>query len=97
MQEYARETDAAYTLANWQGVVDRTKEGLKRISQIVRDLREFARDSDKDWHEVDLNAGITSTLNIVKLRASRKHVSIESDLDPLASVQCDPGTSIKSC
>ena len=54
------------------------------------DLRDFARDSDKDWHEVDLNVGIESTLNIIKLRASRNKVLIETDLGPLPRVQCHP-------
>jgi two-component system NtrC family sensor kinase len=90
VHEFADEIDAPYTLANLDGVLARSKDGLKRIQQIVRDLREFARDSDKDWHEVDLNAGIESTLNIIKLRAVRKKVAIETDLHPLPRVQCHP-------
>jgi two-component system NtrC family sensor kinase len=90
VHEYADEIDAPYTLANLDGIVARSKEGLKRIQHIVGDLREFARDSDKDWHEVDLNAGIESTLNIVQLRAARKKVLIETTLGPLPRVKCHP-------
>jgi len=90
VHDYANEVDAPYTLANLDGILARSKDGLKRIHQIVRDLREFARDSDKDWHEVDVNAGIESTLNVIKLRATRKKVLLETDLDPLPRVQCHP-------
>jgi signal transduction histidine kinase len=90
VHEYADEIDAPYTLANLEGILARSRDGLKRIQQIVRDLREFGRDSDKDWHEVDLNAGIESTLNIVKLRASRKKIDVHSDLGPLPPVRCQP-------
>jgi two-component system, NtrC family, sensor kinase len=90
VHEYAQEIDAPYTLANLEGILSRSKDGLKRIQQIVGDLRDFGRDSNKDWHEVDLNAGIESTLNIIKLRASRKKVNLESDLDPLPHIPCQP-------
>jgi len=90
VHEYADEIDAPYTLTSLEGILARSREGLKRIQHIVGDLREFARDSDKDWHEVDLNAGIESTLNIVQMRASRKKVQIETTLGPLPRVKCHP-------
>lgn len=90
VRDYAAEIDAPYTLANLEGILARSRDGLKRIHQIVSDLRSFARGSDKDWHDVDLNAGIESTLNIIRLRATRRKVLIETDLDPLPSVQCSP-------
>lgn len=90
VRDLAEEIDAAYTLANLEGILARSKEGLKRIEQIVRDLREFARETDREWHRVDVNAGILSTLNIIRLRATKKNVQIETDLDELPCVQCQP-------
>lgn len=90
VRDYAAEIDAPYTLANLDGILSRSRDGLKRIHQIVSDLRAFARGSDKEWHEADLNTGIESTLNIIKLRATRRKVLIETDLDPLPYVQCSP-------
>ncbi len=87
---YADEIDAAYTLANLEGLLNRSRVGLKRIHQIVRDLRDFARGSDKDWHEVDINAGIDSTLNILRFRAVSKKVELDQDFDPLPPVRCCP-------
>jgi two-component system, NtrC family, sensor kinase len=86
----ADEIDAAYTLANLEGLLQRSRDGLKRIQQIVLDLRDFARGSDKDWHEVDLNAGIESTLNILHLKAANKKVQLDKDLGALPPVRCCP-------
>ena len=36
---------------------------MRRIQQIVKDLRDFARLDESDLHEVDLNAGIQSTVS----------------------------------
>jgi signal transduction histidine kinase len=85
---YAAEIDAAYTLANLGGVLARSEEGLKRIRQIVKDLRDFARLDERDLQEADLNAGIASTLTIVRGRAAKKGVGLESDLGPLPPVLC---------
>lgn len=90
VQQLAEEMDAPYTLENLRGLVVRTSEGLKRIQRIVNDLREFARGADRDWHEVDLNEGIRSTLNIIHIRASNRHVTLEQDLGPLPAIRCQP-------
>jgi two-component system, NtrC family, sensor kinase len=90
VRAYAEEIDAPYTLANLDGLLCRSREGLKRIHQIVRDLRDFARGSDKDWHEVDLIAGIESTLNILRFRAAAKKVEFEKQLEPLPPIRCCP-------
>jgi two-component system NtrC family sensor kinase len=88
--DHAAAIDVPYILANLPGILARSRDGLKRIHQIIRDLRDFARDSDKDWYEVDLNEGIASTLNIIKLQASRQRVTMETDLGPLPHVACQP-------
>ncbi|MDB5353261.1 MAG: sensor signal transduction histidine kinase [Planctomycetota bacterium] len=82
--------DLEYTLGNLPGLLNRTRDGLKRIQQIVKDLRVFARLDESDLNEVDLNAGIDSTVNIVLGHAKKKQVKIELDLNPLPAVACFP-------
>jgi two-component system, NtrC family, sensor kinase len=89
--ELSEQVDIAYTLGNVQEMLGRSREGLKRIQQIVRDLRDFARLDESDLHEVDLNAGIQSTVNIILGHAKKKQVRIETQLDPtLPPVACQP-------
>jgi signal transduction histidine kinase len=83
--------DLGYTVGNLGGLIERSHEGLRRIQQIVRDLRDFARLDESDLHEIDLNAGIESTVNIIRGAAEQKHVEIELDLERLRAVACLPG------
>jgi len=82
--------DMDYTLENLPGLLDRTRDGLRRIQQIVKDLRVFARLDESDLNEVDLNAGIESTVNIVLGHAKKKQVKIELQLQALPLVTCFP-------
>jgi two-component system NtrC family sensor kinase len=82
--------DIDYTLKNLDGLLQRTRDGLNRIQQIVKDLRAFARLDESDLNEVDLNAGIESTVNIIQGHAKRKQVQIETDLGTLPAVTCFP-------
>jgi PAS domain S-box-containing protein len=87
----SEQVDIAYTLSNVQEMLNRSRDGLKRIQQIVRDLRDFARLDESDLHEVDLNAGIQSTVNIILGHAKKKQVKIETHLDKaLPPVACQP-------
>ncbi len=80
--------DLEYTLGNLQGLLARTREGLKRIQRIVGDLRIFARLDEGELDDVDLNAGIESTVNIVLGNAKKKQVTIALDLQPLPTISC---------
>jgi signal transduction histidine kinase len=70
-------------------LLKRTAEGLKRIRQIVNDLRLFARLDEGEVNEADLNAGITSTATITKGHARSKDVTLKLELEPLPRVTCN--------
>jgi PAS domain S-box-containing protein len=80
--------DLDYVHDNLPGLLNRTREGLKRIQRIVSDLRVFARLDESELNEVDLNAGIDSTITIIVGNAKKKDVTIERDLAPLPPVRC---------
>ena len=72
IKELAERMDLTYTQQNMRELLERSREGLRRIQQIVKDLRDFARLDESDLHDVDLNAGIQSTVNIVHGKAKKK-------------------------
>lgn len=76
------------TLATLPDLLGRTAKGLKRIRQIVGDLRLFARLDEGELNEADLNAGIQSTATIIQGHARNKDVSLALELDPLPKVTC---------
>jgi signal transduction histidine kinase len=90
VRAYAEATDAGYTLANLEGLLARSGDGLRRIQQIVKGLRDFARLDGHDLLQVDLNVGVESTLNIARGRDVKKNVRLQADLRPLPPVRCYP-------
>ena len=90
IRDLAEQVDLAYTLDNLDGMLARSREGLRRIQQIVKDLRDFARLDDGDLKKADLNAGIESTVNIIRSQARSRGVALEVDLSPLPEVTCYP-------
>jgi PAS domain S-box-containing protein len=83
--------DVNYTLEGLDRLTSRSIEGLKRIRQIVGDLRDFARLDENDVSEVDLNDGIRTTVNIISGRAHDQGVELVLDLSPLPRFAGSPG------
>jgi two-component system, NtrC family, sensor kinase len=80
--------DLNYSLDNLPRLIERTREGLRRIERIVKELRLFARVDEGDWNEVDLNPGIELSINMVKGYARKKGVRITMDLGVLPTIRC---------
>jgi two-component system NtrC family sensor kinase len=90
IRQSAERVDLSYTISNLSDLIDRSREGLKRIQQIVKDLRDFARLDESALQEADLNAGVESTINIVRGHAKKRQVQIFTDLHPLPHLRCYP-------
>ncbi|HYT88823.1 MAG TPA: ATP-binding protein, partial [Gemmataceae bacterium] len=90
IQELTEEIDLPYTLKNLDEVLERSREGLKRIGQIVQGLRDFARLDESDRDEVDLNAGIESAVSITRATAAKRQVELVLELTPLPRMACQP-------
>ncbi len=88
--QVAGELDLDYTLGNLPRLIDRTREGLRRIERIVKDLRLFARVDEGEWNEIDLNPGIESSVNMVMGYARKTGVRLASELAPLPPLRCKP-------
>jgi len=82
--------DVPATRADLGELLTRSRDGLKRIEQLVKDLRDFARLDQSAWDEADLAAGIGSVLSVIRGRADRQEVTLTSELAPLPRVWCHP-------
>jgi PAS domain S-box-containing protein len=83
----------SFTINELGDLLASCREGLVRIQQIVRDLRDFSRqESVGDVEEsANLNSGIEATLNIARGQAAKHGIEIERDLAPsLQPVHCRP-------
>ncbi|MEZ4409194.1 MAG: ATP-binding protein [Polyangiales bacterium] len=82
--------DLGYVKGRLPGVFKSTREGMRRITQIVADLRVFARLDLGDSEEADLHAGVSSTLHILRVRAEGRGVALVADLGRPVRVRCQP-------
>jgi len=87
----AAEADLAYFQTNFVRTCDKTLEGLQRVRDIVRNLRDFARLDEAEFKEADLNAAMESAMEMLRYEFKQKEVRLETDFRPLPPVPCHPG------
>ena len=90
IRDLAEEVDLPYMLGNLDGLLDRSRDGLRRIQKIVEDLRDFAHLDEADLKEADLNAGVVATVGMMRSLADERRVALETDLAPLPRLACYP-------
>jgi signal transduction histidine kinase len=90
-ERLTEEADLAYFRAHFGRTCDKTLEGLQRVRDIVRNLRDFARLDEAEFKEADLNAGLESAAEILRHEIRSKDVRLETDFRPLPPVACHPG------
>jgi signal transduction histidine kinase len=86
-----KEADLCYFRDTFARMCDKTLEGLHRVRDIVRNLRDFARLDEAEFKEADLNAAVQSALEIVGHQAREKGVRLDTAFEPLPPVLCHPG------
>lgn len=85
------EMDLPYLQQNLPRLFEKSLEGLQRVREIVRNLRDFARLDEAEFKEADLNAAVESTLEIIRHELRTKEIQVERALEPLPPVLCHPG------
>jgi two-component system, NtrC family, sensor kinase len=70
-------------------LINESLEGIARVRRIVQDLRDFSRSADSEWQEVDLHAGLESTLNVVGNEIKDK-AEVLREYGRLPLVECLP-------
>lgn len=83
------EADHAFIVRDIQHLFGESREGLKRVSQIVQDLKNFSRVGTTGWQWVNIQEGLESTLNIVWNEIKYK-AEVNRDYSELPEVYCIP-------
>jgi len=86
-----RSADVEYTKAEAPKAIQHSLEGIERVANIVRAMKEFSHPGNGQKQLVDLNRAIECTLTVS--RNEWKHVAdLVTDFDPnLPTVSCLPG------
>ncbi|MFA7241039.1 MAG: ATP-binding protein [Sulfuricellaceae bacterium] len=64
-------------------------EGIQRVRQIVRDLKDFSHIDEAEWQLADLHSGLDSTLNVVNNELKYK-ADVIKEYGDIPHVECLP-------
>ncbi|MEJ0085726.1 MAG: ATP-binding protein [Pseudomonadota bacterium] len=82
--------DIEYLREELPPALSRVSDGLSRIAEIVRSMKDFSHADQNEMSQVDLNRAINSTLVIA--RSEYKMVAdLETDFAPLPAITCHGG------
>lgn len=89
VQQVREMFDLDFLIDDLDDLLDGSSEGLRRVKQIVEDLRLFSRLDEAEFKEADLLENIRSTLAIVQPEL-RDRIQINIEFEPLPKLLCYP-------
>ncbi|MES1147282.1 MAG: ATP-binding protein [bacterium] len=90
LERAKEEIQLDYLETNLPPALERSSDGLARVAQIVRSMKEFAHPDQREMSLTDINHAIENTLIVA--RHQYKYVAeVVQDLGDLPSVLCHPG------
>jgi len=90
-KELAEEIDLDYLLEEIPKAIGQSMDGLRRISKIVRAMKEFSHPGTEEKSPIDINVAIQSTIDVSR-NEWKYHAEMVTDLAPdLPPVPCIPG------
>lgn len=79
--------DIDYLKEDLPTLLQESKAGLVRVQRIIRDLKDFSHIDAPEWQQVDLNASLDATLNVVWNEVKAK-ADVEKHYGALPLVEC---------
>jgi signal transduction histidine kinase len=86
----ATEFDVDYVKENMGKILDRTRQGITRVADIVRNLRGFARLDQADVDLADIHEALRTALEMLRGRLDRRGINVEEKLGELPPVPGSP-------
>jgi PAS domain S-box-containing protein len=86
----AEEHDLPYIRENLEPILKSTRQGIKRVSDIVQNLRGFARLDHAAIDRLDLNGAVACTLDLIRGRLEPHQIEVVQDLGEIPQIVCAP-------
>ncbi len=87
----AESVDLRFLLEEIPKAIDGTREGIERVAELVRALKNFAHPDSKEMTLIDLNRALAGTITVA--RNELKYVAdVSVELSPLPLVLCHGGS-----
>jgi signal transduction histidine kinase len=77
IQRQSEECDFPYIKENLSKILGSTRQGVKRVAEIVHNLRGFARLDRAAVDQIDVHEALTSALEMIRGRLQRRHITVE--------------------
>jgi signal transduction histidine kinase len=77
IQQQSDECDFPYINENLTKILGSTRQGVKRVAEIVHNLRGFARLDRAAVDQIDIHEALTSALEMIRGRLQRRHITVE--------------------
>jgi two-component system NtrC family sensor kinase len=85
--EFARTPGVDYLVDDTKDLIEQTLNGLRRVKDIVTELRKFSRLDEAEFKVSNLRENIESTL-LVASGELRNRISVELNVDPALAFRC---------
>ena len=82
--------DLAYVQQNIDRILASTRQGVKRVAEIVQKLRDFARLDRAEFDLADIHDAIRGGLEVVREHLDRAGIVVDLDFGDLPPVLCAP-------
>jgi signal transduction histidine kinase len=83
--------DLSYLQQSLRRLLDSSLQGLERVRGIVSNLRDFANLDQAEYKEININAALRSTMQILHHELTRRNIKIQADLQNLPPLACEAG------
>ncbi len=84
------ECDFAYIKANLDKILASTRQGVKRVAEIVHNLRGFARLDRAAVDQMDIHEALAAALEMIRGRLERRRITVEERKGELPPVSASP-------
>ena len=88
--QLVEEIGLSYVQQNIDRILGSTRQGVKRVAEIVQKLRDFARLDRAEFDRADIHDAIASSLEVVRERLDRTGIVVDRDFGDLPPVLCAP-------
>ncbi len=91
VRELEAEENVDYLLKDVRELVGESREGARRVTEIIRGLKSYSRMDHQELRETDLHEGLESTLKILSQELRGRDCVVEKRYGELPPVRCFPG------
>ncbi len=90
LEQLREDVELLFEQQEIERIISSTRQGVRRVADIVQNLRNFARLDRAEVDRVDLNGAISSSLEMLRGRLSQSQITVEPHFGDLPLVSCAP-------